>query len=139
MQMNQGGSTWIFWLLGAIFIGFGIYSRIRLRRLAESEHTVSGTIVRYEELPDTGMERGSTGMKYYPVVRFDTSTGRIEAVSRTGTSMRGEEVGTSVDLHYDPEDPARFELLGGKESMRHQMMPIALGAAFLVIGTVLLF
>lgn len=136
--MNTAGSEWIFFALGAAFIMFGIYSRVRLRRLSQSEYTVPGTIVDYEELSDLGVERGSTGIKYYPVIRFDTPKGRVQEVSRIGTSGRAEEIGANVQVHYDPEDPARFELLNGKETLKRQSIPIALGVAFLAVGTALL-
>ncbi|GEM_PF-6375973 len=137
--MNEINSELVFWALGAAFIAFGMYSRVRLRKLAQSEYTVPGTLVSYEELSDMGVERGSTGIKYYPVVRFDTPSGTVQQVSRIGTSTRGEEIGTTVEVHYDPEDPARFELLDGKEAMKRQTMPIVLGVAFLAIGTALMF
>ncbi|GGO02332.1 DUF3592 domain-containing protein [Saccharibacillus kuerlensis] len=137
--MNGSGSEMIFWILGAAFIMFGVYSGIRQRKLAQSEHTVQGEIIRYEEMPDAGIERGSTGIKYHPVVRFQTHSGTVEHMARTGNTMRPPEVGTKVEVHYDPNDPAAFEMLGGDEAVRRQNVPIVLGVVFLAIGFALLF
>ncbi|NGZ74574.1 DUF3592 domain-containing protein [Saccharibacillus alkalitolerans] len=135
--MNGAGSETIFWILGAAFIVFGLYSVMRRRKLSQSEHTVPGEIVRYEELAETPLERSGAGVKYYPVVRFETKNGTVEHVSRSGSSARPQPSGAKVDVHYDPEDPSAFELLSGSDAARREAAPIVLGVVFLGIGVAL--
>ncbi|MDO3412213.1 DUF3592 domain-containing protein [Saccharibacillus sp. CPCC 101409] len=135
--MSGAGNAAIFWVLGALFIAFGIYSGARRRRLAASEHTVPGEIVGYEEMADTGMERGSTGVKYHPIVQFQTSGGSFREMSRSGSSTMGSPVGTKVEVHARPDDPAAFEILSEPESARRQSLVIAVGVAFVAVGVVL--
>lgn len=136
--MNGAGSEIIFWILGAAFVAFGLYSGARQRKLAQSEHTVPGEIVRYEELADTGFERSSTGIKYYPVVRFDAGAGPIEQVSQVGSPSPQPPIGAKVDVHYRPDHTAAFEILGGTDALRKQTGPIVLGVVFLAVGFALL-
>lgn len=137
--MNEAGSELIFWILGVLFIAFGLYSGVRQRKLSQSEYTVPAEIVRYEELADMGFERGSTGIKYYPVVKFDTKSGTVEQVSRIGSTSQQQPIGSKVDIHYKPDEPSAFEILGGTDAMRKQTAPIVLGVVFLAIGFALLF
>lgn len=137
--MEGWGNERLFWALGALFIVFGMYSGVRRRKLQQSEHTVTGEILRYEELPDTGLNRGSTGINYHPVVRFKTNSGIVEHVSRVGSSMRSQAGGGQVKVHYNPEDPSLFEMLNDSDTLRKQTLPIVVGVVFLALGAALSF
>ncbi|WP_172250965.1 DUF3592 domain-containing protein [Saccharibacillus deserti] len=136
--MSGSGSEIIFWVLGLLCIAFGLYSGVRQRRLAQSEHTVPGEIIRYEELADTGFDRASTGIKYYPVVRFLAGNVNVERVSQLGSSAPQPPIGTKVEVHYRPDNTAAFEILSGTDALRKQTGPIVLGVVFLAVGFALL-
>ncbi|MCQ4085538.1 DUF3592 domain-containing protein [Saccharibacillus sp. JS10] len=137
--MEGWGNARLFWALGVVFIVFGLYSIIRRRKLLKSPHTVTGQILRYEEFPDTGIQRGSTGILYHPVIRFDTPSGTVEHVSRIGSSMRLQNSGASVNVHYNPKDPAQFEVLSDRDQLRQQTLPLIAGVVFLALATALSF
>ncbi|MFD9395278.1 DUF3592 domain-containing protein [Streptomyces sp. NPDC060000] len=105
---------WLFSLIplviGAVFLGFGVYGLRRARALRRTGVTAEGWIVRHD------MRRDDEGATYhYPVAAWTARDGReCEYASRFGRgSIAGAyRVGASVVIRYDSENPRRFVIQG---------------------------
>jgi hypothetical protein len=108
----------------ALFIGafYHLRNRSRLRRW----HRVVGEIVGWR----TGY--ANRGVLYVSEVRFSTPDGRaITFISRPGR-VAPPVVGSTVNVLYDPKDPARAQL--NDNTFQHAVVVCLLCAAVFSIG-----
>jgi hypothetical protein len=97
------------------------------RFVADSERA-DGTVVDLVESYDAENNRTS----YYPVVHFETGEGRpVQFESDVTTS---DDVGDTVEVLYDPDDPNDAKLAGFFNLWGLSLIFGALGAAFTGIG-----
>jgi Protein of unknown function (DUF3592) len=98
------------------------------RFVAGAEHA-TGTVI------DLSRETDSEGrVTLYPVVRFTTADGRtVQFLSSSGSSSP-PEVGDSVDVLYDPDDPRDAQLSGFFDLWLFPLVFGGLGIAFTTVG-----
>ena len=97
------------------------------RFIADSERA-DGTVVDLRESYDS--EDNTTS--YYPVVRFETAEGRpVRFESKVSTS---DDVGDTVEVLYDPDDPEDAKLAGFLNLWFLSLILGALGAVFTGVG-----
>jgi hypothetical protein len=126
---------WPVLLVGAAALGRALWQWRRARELHETGVAVMGVVT------DVRVSWKSSGDSSHRIVkcvlRFDTEDGRtVETVSSevAGSSARAE-VGESVPVLYDPDDPqrARIEGISGNEVFTWIAMGAG-GALFFVIA-----
>ena len=130
-------------LTGWIFVGVALHVRRYQRKKELNERSLTfGRIVEVaEKVHHRG--RGGTVRSYFPVVEFEAGGQTYRLENENGSRDRESVViGRSVDVLYDPEDPARFHLADddanatGADSLLRMGMIIIAGAAVLtVLGT----
>jgi hypothetical protein len=139
---GRGGSAviganimWAVLLAGAAAIGRALWQWRRARELHDGGVAVMGVVT---DVRVSWRSSGDSDRRIVRcVLRFDTEDGRtVETVSSevAGTSARAE-VGESVPVVYDPEDPqrARIEGISGNEVFTWAITGVA-GGSFCVIA-----
>ena len=131
-------------LTGWIFVGIALHVRRyqRKKELNERSLTFGRIVEAAEKVHHRG--RGGTIRSYFPVVEFEADGRTYRLENENGSRDRESVViGRSVDVLYDPEDPARFHLadddanVTGADSLMRMGMIIIAGAAVLtVLGAV---
>ncbi len=99
--------TGIWCLVGAIFLFIGLW----LRRSAQNREDrlrarTGGTVT---ELVRRG---GANGAGWYPIVEFEADGRKLSLESRDGGGIKRFYEGQRVEVLYDPDDPACFQLEG---------------------------
>ena len=98
-------------LIGWIFVGVALHVRRYQRKKELNERSLTfGRIVDVAEKVHHG-GRGGTIRSYFPVVEFE-ACGRVYRLENENGTRNRESIvtGRSVDILYDPADPARFHL-----------------------------
>ena len=125
---------------GLIFIGVGLHT-VRYQRKKEENETESarGVIVDIAK-KKTRPARGRSVTYYVPVIEFTAGEKLYRLENENGSRDRESVViGRSVDVLYDPEDPARFHLadddanVTGADSLLRMGMIIIAGAAVMTV------
>ncbi|MDO4867126.1 MAG: DUF3592 domain-containing protein [Clostridia bacterium] len=118
--------TGIWCLVGVIFLAIGIGMR---RSYIQREERLRGRaegriveVVRRERHSSRG-----DGVNWYPIVEFDVDGRRVALECDDGDGRKKYYEGQSVEVRYDPDDPATFRLEG--DSAIH-----LLGKIFLAVG-----
>ena len=99
--------TGIWCLVGVIFLCVGLFLRkSALNREERLRARTSGTVTE-------GVRRGgANGAGWYPIVEFEADGRRLSLESRDGGGAKRFYEGQSVEVLYDPDDPACFQLEG---------------------------
>lgn len=116
-----------------LFCGFGA-SVIYVRHFVNNAMEGKGHV--------TGLVRGSSknGSVFKPVVEFQTADGtRIAFTSPMGTSPPSYDVGESVTVYYDPENPHSVMLSGWLSLWFVSLLFAALTAVFGLITYMMFF
>ncbi len=98
-------------LMGFIMVGVGIHTlRYQRKKEAAERALVSGRIVdRVKKVKYTG--KGHSAVYYVAVVEFRAEGDLYRLENENGSKTEdGIPVGKSVDVMYDPADPAHFHL-----------------------------
>ena len=94
-------------LSGLLFFAIGAGLTMRQRSLEKQGMEAPGVVVALQENYD------SDGSTYKPVVQFQTSGGQtIEFTSSYSSSPPAYEIGESVTVVYNPEDPSKAVIKG---------------------------
>jgi hypothetical protein len=99
---------WVLILIGtlaAITSGIAIYFFFQSQDLVNNGTSTKGTIVdlRHEVTDKSGV--------YYPVVKFQSSTGDVlEVKTSFGSSPPTHKIGDSVEIFYDKNNPKRWTI-----------------------------
>ena len=97
--------TWC--LVGLIFLCVGLAMRkSALNREERLRARTSGTVI------EVVRHGGANGAGWFPIVEFEADGRRLSLESQDGGSARSFYEGQSVEVLYDPDDPASFQLEG---------------------------
>lgn len=142
---NMQSALLIFGILGgmaAFFIIAGIYS-LRYSRRRDAEQTSQTTGVVVDERKQQRRGRNTAPITYwYPVIRYTAEGREYESEYPVGFRL-GEklEVGSSVDVFYDPSDPEKYHIAGdeadyraGKHCLVGGLLGLVGAAAFALIA-----
>jgi uncharacterized protein DUF3592 len=126
--------------VGAAALGRSLWQWRAARRLHEVGTAVMGVVT---DVRSRWKRSGDDSYRVYQVVlRFETADGRtVETESSEGSTRSPRaEVGESVPIVYDPDDPqrARIEGISGGEIFTWAMTG-GVGAVFLLLGLTGLF
>jgi hypothetical protein len=117
-----------------LFFGVGLLvactaTFVHTERFVAGAERATGTVI------DLSRETDSEGtVTFNPVVRFTTADGRtVQFVSSSGSSSPAE-VGDSVDVLYDPDDPRDAQLSGFFDLWLFPLVFGGLGIAFTTVG-----
>ncbi|MGH3486475.1 MAG: DUF3592 domain-containing protein [Actinopolymorphaceae bacterium] len=140
--MNGLGIFALAWsVLSAVFLYRGCAFVWNERQFDRTCVTTSGEVVGEERKIRTvsSTSGGRRTMSYsYPVIAFRTNDGR-ELRSTTKVNVAHPyPVGTAVDIEYLPEDPRRIRVIGDSVARWAPVLVVTAGAAFLLLGLVLL-
>lgn len=96
-----------------------------------------GTVVEYDRVEDAAPPfiGGEAGVLYYPVVSFDTPSGRrIRFTSPSGRNSQVYQIDERVPVYFDPNEPemSRVDSLWGLWG--GALVFAGLGGVFLLIG-----
>jgi hypothetical protein len=118
---------WVWGLLNAGLVGYGIHLRRRSGRMAATGFSVRGTIV-------DNKYNVTEAMRHYAVVRY--KVGRRTYTTTAKVPARSKHVlGTEVEVRYDPADPAVADIDGTR---RGKQFMIVGAASFALLGAMLL-
>ncbi len=125
-------------LPGLFFVGLGVYQFIVNRRKwgRETERAV-GKILRFDvQEVRSGKYRNVVRVHDCPVVQFSVDGTTVQHKSDIEYREDTFKVGETVNLFYDPGDPARFHLEKGFDRYhRSGMALIAAGLAWAVLSS----
>ena len=124
----------IFAAAGALFAGIGIAAARSSRHFEQAAARATGTVT---EMRSRAVGRTGGGMVWIPVVRFQTDDGRtIDAEAGGGTNVKQWEPGQSLDVSYDPANPADVRVPGSGGGLI-QAVFIGIGVLFALLGLLL--
>jgi hypothetical protein len=124
-----------FAVAGLLFAAVGVSTLRAGRRFERTAQRASGTVTDVRSRA-VGTRR-HTGLAWIPVVRFQTADGRtIDGEASGGTNLRRHEPGQTVEVVYDPGDPARFRVGGTPGGAVFSTVFIAAGVLFAFGGLV---
>lgn len=109
------GAGIMFFLAGRSF-----FTRTKLRKEGE---TVAARVV--------GVAQGRDSAAY--VLEFSTAGGSHRLHYPKPPRGKGFAVGSTVTLHYDPQDPEKMYVEGDKAALGAELVYLALGAALLAL------
>ncbi len=120
----------IFLALGAIELVLGIFFYFRTRSFLERAVEVQGTVTGHVE-----SRSSDSGTTYRPTVQYTSADGQSqEFTDRMGSSPPSHDVGESVPVKYDPQNPGKARI---GTAGRLWLIPVILsssGVLFLAIG-----
>lgn len=119
---------WLWGLGSAGLIAYGVHLRVRSARIAALRTSVQGTIV------DSKWNNTEEPRRYFPVVRYKVGRRSFTTVGKVA-APRKHEVGTAVEVRYDPADPAAGDVDGARMGTRFIVWGVA---SFAVLGGMLL-
>jgi hypothetical protein len=98
-------------VLGLVLAAIGAVNMMSQARFRRRARTAPGVITGLRGARMRGSAAGEPRSQraYYPVVRFTTAAGQVEAQSRLATNPPGRP-GQQVTVRYDPADPGRFTI-----------------------------
>ncbi len=98
---------------GAVLVAAGVRQRRAGRRLRRDGVVVEAEVTGLEYLRPQTTATPTSG-RFFPVVRFRTTTGRVvEARTLVGADPAPARTGDRVQVRYDPREPRRVELASG--------------------------
>jgi hypothetical protein len=114
--------------IGVLLLAVAAVTAFLTFRFVAGSERADGTVVDLRESYDSEDDTTS----YYPVVRFETTEGRpVRFESDVSTS---DDVGDTVDVLYDPDDPNDAKLAGFFNLWFLSLIFGALGAVFTGVG-----
>lgn len=114
----------LIFIIGAgIMFYMALQSVMKRRRLQNKGEKVSARV--------TGIVQGREGDAY--VLEFETAGGSHKLHYPKPPKGKGFEVGTSVTLLYDPEDPDKMYVEGDKAVLGAEAMYMVLGVLLLIL------
>lgn len=120
MRMEAGHLVTV--LLGAAFVGVGLYVHAHLGRFLDTAREAAGTVT---ELAYGDSQRKT---RVHPVLRYTAADGReVEGRSRQHYNA---EVGQTLPLLYDPADPTHVEIGSRASQQRTRTILTAVCIAF---------
>lgn len=131
MQQPRSGCVGaVFFVVGSIFLGLGLFMYCNEADLAQSGIPAEGTVVE--------MVRSKSGKSrsYFPVVRFVDMQGEAHRV-KSSYSASDLKVGDTVSLRYSPEEPQEI-VLGEDDSWLLHIFIIVLGGVAQLLGLVVM-
>lgn len=129
----------LFTLFGLVFAVSGLRTVLEHRRFLRTAVRVPGTVTALRaEHSSTTSSSGTRSVVYRPVLRFTTVDGRIvETASPFASNPAPARVGASLQVLYDPADPAQARQAGaGGSGTFHGLVFTAAGTLFAVIGVI---
>jgi hypothetical protein len=101
----------IFLGIAALLLLVAIGTFVKELRFVRGAERATGTVIDLQEERSTDSD-GGFHYVYHPVVRFTTAEGRtVEFRSPSGSSSP-PDIGDSVEVLYDPDDPSDAQLSG---------------------------
>ena len=112
VQPNAFGCITIpFLLIALIPLGWGGRSQWSNRALLRDGEVVEGRVIELDHMPGNPSMRNGRGSAKSPVVTFTTTTGLAQRMTgRVNRYPVPWSIGDTVDVVYDPADPARADL-----------------------------
>jgi hypothetical protein len=125
----------LFIALGAFAVIVSIFSLVRTRRFVAEAAPAYGEVIALRECP--GRHRRPT---YAPVIRFAPLGSRpVEFTDATSANPPGFRVGDRVNVLYRRNDPTDARVTSPFKLYLHEVVFVAGGALFMLIGSVLVF
>jgi len=118
--------------LGAVLCWYGLQLIYKRRQFVANAHRADGKVVRMvsKRFHRTGEENYMT---YAPVVQFQPAGGRsVEFTGLFSSEAGGRQVGDTVSVLYDPQNPADASIEGTRLYVAHSIFYVALGLAFVL-------
>ena len=125
--------TGVWCLVGAVFLCVGIgLRRAAIRREERQRARAEATVVQVLRRVNRGYH--SRGYSWHPVVRFEVDGRAVCLESGEGFGSKRFCEGQTVEVLYDPDDPACFRLEGRDLLMLLGKIFLAVGLGCVAIG-----
>jgi hypothetical protein len=123
----------LFALLGVIPTAIGVVMFRRTKTFVGRAHKSAG-----EYVSSVGRTNPSgAGVSTYPVVEFKTAEGQqIRFEARAAVALPGRKIGKSLEVLYDPADPAHAVVNNWVEIWAPALIFAATGLMFILFGLV---
>lgn len=128
-QQRSGCVGGVFFVVGSIFLGLGLFLYSGEADLEESGIAAQGTVVKMVR-----SDSSRNSHSYFPVVRFEDTQG-VEHTVKSSCSASGLQVGDTVSLRYSPENPQELAI-GEDDSWLLYVFIIILGGVAQLLGLV---
>jgi len=126
----------VFVVIGVVFAGIGIAVARSSRRFEATAARARATVTDVRSRA-VGRGGGGGGLIWIPVVRFETTDGRtVDAEAGGGTNVKQWEPGQSLDVSYDPANPADVRVPGSGGGLIQGVF-IGIGVLFALLGLLL--
>jgi uncharacterized protein DUF3592 len=123
----------VFLVVGVVFAGIGIGVARSSHRFEAAAARARATVT---DVRSRAVGRGGA-LIWIPVVRFETPDGRtVDAEAGGGTNVKQWEPGQSLDVSYDPANPADVRVPGSGGGLI-QAVFIGIGVLFALLGLLL--
>lgn len=107
--------------LAVVLLAIGAVTLVHAVRFVQGAERATGTVI---DLDSETSDGGGGDLVYYPRVRFTTAEGQTVEFRSSSGSSSPPDVGDSVEVLYDPDDPHDAQLSG---FFSLWLWPIALG------------
>lgn len=125
----------LFVVFGVVFMGVGLGIGRAENRFRSTAGRAAATVT---DVRSRSAGRNTSGLIWVPVVRFQTSDGRmVDAEASGGTNIKSHSPGDSIEVLYDPANPANVRVPGGPGGGLIQGVFMAIGGIFSLIGVLL--
>ena len=125
-----------FTVFGVVLAAAGIGIGRAESRFASTAGRAAATVT---DVRSRSAGRHTRGMIWVPVVRFQTSDGQlVDAETSGGTNIKRYSPGDSIEVLYDPANPATVRLPGGSGGTLIQAAFMAIGGIFTLVGVMLI-
>lgn len=124
----------IFAVLGIVFLAIGlVMNHVLQRRRTRASAVTTATVV--EIIKRRNRSNGCSSTSYCPVYEYYANGVTHRACSRVGSTPCAFRVGEQMELHFDPDNPAKIYIEKEARLMRLIIVIFcAIGGLFTVLG-----
>jgi hypothetical protein len=123
---------WILAAAGALVLAVGLFLIFRLRSFLAGAVSTQGQVI---DLVSSSTSEGGT--THYPRVAFTDADGKRHSFQHeVGSNPPAFEVGESVPVRYDPDDPERAKIAKALSLWTEPVLVAAIGTGLLLAGLV---
>lgn len=127
----------VFVLGGLFFLVIGVNAQLRyIKKRKECTKTIIARVMRTDTKVSYDSDRGSSVTLYAPVFEYYVNEKLYIKVHNVYTSYHSYkyECGQSVEINYNPNDPYIFYVTNEKSSSFINMVTMAMGVMFMLLG-----
>jgi len=123
----------ILFITGVVTVLVGLVFVNNQMEFVNKASSAEGIIIGINE--DRGNNGRKSGVSYSPIVKFQLKDGRTQTfTSSVGSNPPSYEIGSTVEVLYDPENPQHVEINSFKSLWLLHAVFLSMGAALIIIA-----